>query len=154
MSTLIDRAALAGDATQALDREGVDSAIFILIGGTSGTAVKLVTSATSDGTYTEVETLAEGASDLYAGVAVDLRSCERYVKVTGATMAAAVFGDMNFNVKNLNVVAGTIPEGETVELEDNKAVTITVADYTEPVVITPSDGKDGMAQVTVTLVTE
>ena len=49
MSTLIDRAGLAGDATLALDRLGVDSAIIAVIGGTNGTAVKLQTCDTADG---------------------------------------------------------------------------------------------------------
>lgn len=149
-STLIDRAGLAGDATQALDRQGVDSALITLIGGTSGTAVKLQTCDTATGSFTDILTLADGASDLYAGVAVDLRECERYIKVTGATMAIAVFGDMNYNVKDLTVKTGEIPSGD-VTVEDNKTATIDVSAYTEPVEVEPTDGNDAMAKVTVTL---
>lgn len=36
-------------------------------------------------------------------------------------------------------------------LQDNKEVTIDVSAYTEPVEITPTEGKNGMAKVTVTL---
>lgn len=146
-STLIDRAGLAGDATQALDRQGVDSALITLIGGTSGTAVKLQTCATADGSFTDVVTLADGASDLYAGVAVDLRECERYIKVTGATMAIAVFGDMNYNVKDLTVKTGEIPGGD-VSVETNKTVTVSSNGTTE---IEPSDTYDAMAKVTLTV---
>lgn len=39
----------------------------------------------------------------------------------------------------------------TIKLEPNKAATIDVSQYTEPVVITPTEGKDGMEQTTVTL---
>ena len=37
------------------------------------------------------------------------------------------------------------------KLEDNKAVTIDVSKYTDPVVVVPSSGKDGLEQVTITL---
>ena len=36
-------------------------------------------------------------------------------------------------------------------VESNKAVTIDVSTYTEPIEITPTEGKDGMAKVTITL---
>ena len=38
-----------------------------------------------------------------------------------------------------------------VDIENNKAATIDVSDYTDPVVVTPSKGKDGMKKATVTL---
>ena len=41
--------------------------------------------------------------------------------------------------------------GGDVEVETNKAATIDVSQYTEPVVITPTSGKDAMAKATVTL---
>ena len=37
------------------------------------------------------------------------------------------------------------------DIEENKEATIDVSDYAEPVEITPTEGKDGMAKVTVTL---
>lgn len=39
----------------------------------------------------------------------------------------------------------------TVSLEDNKTETINVSTYTEPVAISPTEGKDGMKKATVTL---
>lgn len=41
--------------------------------------------------------------------------------------------------------------GGDVEVETNKAATIDVSQYTEPVAITPSSGKDAMAKATITL---
>lgn len=38
-----------------------------------------------------------------------------------------------------------------VKLEDNHTETIDVSTYTEPIVITPASGKDGMKKVTITL---
>lgn len=45
---------------------------------------------------------------------------------------------------NVNVAGGA-------DIEANKAATINVSTYTEPVEITPTAGKDGMAKATVTL---
>ena len=42
-------------------------------------------------------------------------------------------------------------EGGDADLEDNKTATINVSTYTEPVEITPTEGKDGMKKATVTL---
>lgn len=41
--------------------------------------------------------------------------------------------------------------GGDISLEANKAVTIDATEYTEPIEITASAGKDGMAKVTLTL---
>lgn len=41
--------------------------------------------------------------------------------------------------------------GDTTVIEASKEVTIDVAEYTEPIVITPTEGNDGMAKVVVTL---
>lgn len=49
-----------------------------------------------------------------------------------------------------DIVKGDIPGGDT-DLEDNKTATIDVSEYTEPVEITPTEGKDGMKKATVTL---
>lgn len=46
---------------------------------------------------------------------------------------------------------GTGTGTSTIKLESNKAASIDVSQYTEPVVITPTEGKDGMEQTTVTL---
>ena len=42
-------------------------------------------------------------------------------------------------------------EGGDADLDKNKAVTINVSTYTDPVEVTPTEGKDGMEKVTVTL---
>lgn len=39
----------------------------------------------------------------------------------------------------------------SVKLEDNHAVSIDVSTYTEPIVIEPAEGKDGMKKLTLTL---
>ena len=41
--------------------------------------------------------------------------------------------------------------GEEVELEDNKSASINATAYTTPVVVNPTEGKDAMKKVTVTL---
>ena len=41
--------------------------------------------------------------------------------------------------------------GGDVELEDNKSAAINVTAYTSPVVVNPTEGKDAMKKVTVTL---
>ena len=71
------------------------------------------------------------------------------------------FFDANYNVTKIRTSGGDIAELELnnkkvalagdVKIEDNKAVTIDVSDYSEPIEITPSSGKDGMAKVTITL---
>ena len=42
-------------------------------------------------------------------------------------------------------------QGASAKLENNKAATIDVSTYTEPVEVTPSSGKDGMKKATITL---
>ena len=71
------------------------------------------------------------------------------------------FWDANYNITKLSKDGeGNIIElelnGKAVEigsatLDNNKAATIDVSTYTEPVVITPTSGKDGMKKATVTL---
>lgn len=39
----------------------------------------------------------------------------------------------------------------SVKLEDNHAVSVDVSTYTEPIVIEPAEGKDGMKKLTLTL---
>lgn len=70
-----------------------------------------------------------------------------------------------FNVKKYNQAEpipakylhadGTIDEnpgsGGGADLEDNKEATIDVSTYTEPVEVTPAQGKDGMKKATITL---
>lgn len=52
-------------------------------------------------------------------------------------------------IKALEINGAEIPLAQ--DLEDNKEVTIDVSAYTDPVVINPTSGKDGMKKATVTL---
>lgn len=148
-SQVIDMVGYAGDISTAKERPGIGSALIMVKGGTSGTAIKVVTCSTSDGDFTDYLTLeAEGSSDLVKGYYVNLNGADKYIKVTGAKFADVVFGDCNFDPKGI-VASGTVPV--TADLENNKTATINASTYTAPVEITPSEGKDGMKKATVTL---
>ena len=148
-SQVIDMVGYAGDITTAKDRIGIGSALIMVKGGTVGTAIKVVTCATSDGEFVDFATLeADGASDLVKGYYVDLTGADKYIKVTGAKFADVVFGDCNFDPKGI-VASGTVPV--TADLDNNKTATINVSTYTEPVEVTPTEGKDGMKKATITL---
>lgn len=152
MSMMLDKCAVAGDITQGIDRTGCWTCAITVIGGVTSTAVKLVTSDTANGVYSDFKELVPAASadkDQYLGFVVDLHGAKKYIKVTGAVMATAVFGDCDHDVKNIAITAGEVPSGA--DLEDNKAATIDVSTYTEPVEVTPSEGKDGMKKATITL---
>lgn len=149
MTTMLDKCAVAGDITQGIDRRGVWTAAITVIGGTSETAVKLVSCDTVDGEYTDFKTLisaADAETDQYKGFVVDLHGAKKYIKVTGAVMATAVFGDCDHDVKNIAITAGEIPSGA--DLENNHEVSITENGEIE---ITPSAGKDGMKKVSATV---
>lgn len=47
--------------------------------------------------------------------------------------------------------ANIVEQGASAKLDNNKAATINVSTYTEPVEITPTAGKDGMKKATITL---
>jgi hypothetical protein len=66
--------------------------------------------------------------------------------------------DVDGTIKELKIgsdkedaYANIIEQGASAKLDNNKAATINVSTYTEPVVITPTSGKDGMKKATVTL---
>lgn len=66
--------------------------------------------------------------------------------------------DVNGDIKMLKLGANKedawqniAEQGGSAKLDNNKAATINVSTYTEPVVITPTSGKDGMKKATVTL---
>ena len=152
MTTMLDKVAVAGDITQAIDRTGCWACALTVIGGTDGTAVKLQCCDTADGIFEDFKELipsSEASAEQYKGFVVDLFGAKKFVKVTGATMATAVFGDCDHDVKSIQIKAGEVPSGA--DLENNKAVTIDVSAYTEPVVVNPTSGKDGMKKTTVTL---
>jgi len=149
MKTMLDKVAVAGDITQALDRRGVATVAITVIGGTESTAVKLQSCDTADGSFTDFKELipASGATaDQYKGFVVDLYGAGKFIKVVGATMATAVFGDCDYDVKEVAIKAGEIPSGG--DIEANKEVSITENGTVE---ITPTEGKDGMAKVTATV---
>lgn len=149
---MLDKVAVAGDITQAIDRRGAWTAAIVIIGGTESTAVKLQSCETSDGEFADFKTLisaSEAATDQYKGFVVDLDGAGKYIKVTGAVMATCVLGDCDADIKNMTITEGEVPEEKVIET--SKSVTIDVSTYTEPVAITPTEGKDGMAKVIVTL---
>ncbi len=66
--------------------------------------------------------------------------------------------DVNGDIKMLKLgankedaYANIIEQGGSAKLDNNKTATINVSTYTEPVVINPTSGKDGMKKATVTL---
>lgn len=151
MKTMLDKVAVAGDITQALDRRGVATVAITVIGGTESTAVKLQSCETADGSFTDFKELipaSDATTDQYKGFVVDLNGAGKFIKVVGATMATAVFGDCDYDVKEVAIKAGEIPEVVTVEKKKN--VTIDVSAYTEPISI-KSASKDAMGEVVVTL---
>jgi len=152
MKTMLDKCAVAGDITQAIDRRGAWTCAIVIAGGTELTAVKLQSCDTADGSFSDFKTLipaSEAEPDQYKGFVIDLDGAKKFIKVTGATMATCVLGDCNVDVKQVAIKAGEIPSGA--DLENNKTATIDVSTYTEPVEIEPTEGKDGMKKATVTL---
>lgn len=152
-SQFINCCGYGGDITQAQNRLGINSALICIRGGTASTAIKLQHCDTSNGSYTdyvELVSSAKASSDTMAGVFVDLTGAKKYLKVSGAVAADVIFGDCDFNPKDIQTI-GTPSGGGDVELEDNKAATINVSTYTVPVEITPTEGKDGMKKATITL---
>ena len=66
--------------------------------------------------------------------------------------------DVNGDIKMLKLGANKedawaniAEQGGSAKLDNNKTATINVSTYTEPVVITPTSGKDGMKKATITL---
>ena len=149
MNTLFEKCAVAGDITKAIDRRGCWSVAITVIGGTESTAVKLQSCETADGVFTDYKELipaSEASADQYKGFVLDLYGAGKFIKVVGATMATAVLGDCDHDVKQIAITEGEIPSGA--DLEDNKEVTITENGTVE---ITPTEGKDGMKKVTATV---
>lgn len=152
MNTMFDKVAVAGDITQAIDRRGCWSVAICIIGGSSNTAVKLQSCETADGVFTDYKELiqaSEASADQYKGFVCDLYGAGKFIKVVGATMATAVLGDCDHDVKQIAITAGEIPSGA--DLEDNKTATINASTYSAPVEIEPSEDYDGMKKTTVTI---
>ena len=95
-SKILDQIKYQKNAGTAFDRTGFNTVIAIAIGGSSSTAIKLVTCDTSNGVFEDVVTLvaaADAGSSSDVGVAVDISGCKKYIKITGATKASFVLGD-------------------------------------------------------------
>lgn len=98
-SKFLEQVKYADDLTSATARTG-DSGLFIVIGGTESTAIKLQHCDTSNGSYTDFATLvaaADADSSTNEGVQLDISGAKKYLKITGATTAVAVFGDLPFD---------------------------------------------------------
>ena len=152
MTTMLDKVAVAGDITQAIDRRGAWTVAIVVIGGTDSTAVKLQTCDTATGSFVDFKTLIKATDadpDQYKGFVVDLHGADKFIKLTGAVMATAVLGDCDADVKHIAIKKGDVPQ--TYDLQNNKTATINVSTYTEPVEITPTSGKDAMKKATITL---
>lgn len=152
MTTMLDKCAVAGDITQAIDRRGAWTVALTVIGGTANTAVKIQSAPSASGVFTDFKTLIsadDADADQYKGFVVDLHGADKFIKVTGAVMATAVLGDCDHDIKDVTIKVGEVPS--EAELENNKAATIDVSAYTEPVEVSPSEGYDGMKKTTVTL---
>lgn len=95
-SKLLDQFKYQASAGTAFDRTGFDTAIFIAIGGTSSTAIKVQECDTSTGTFTDFATLvasADAGSSTDVGVALDISGAKKYLKMTGATKASVILDD-------------------------------------------------------------
>lgn len=95
-SKLLDQVKYVKTAGTAFDRTGFNSAMFIAIGGTSSTAIKVQHCDTSSGTFTdfaELVSASDAGSSTNVGIALDISGAEKYLKMTGATTASVVLGD-------------------------------------------------------------
>ena len=146
MKTMLDKIGIIGDVKTAFNRLGIDTLAVVCVGGSSGTAVKVVTSDTVGGDYTDFLTLKADALNINEGFCFSLIGAKKFVKITGCDNAIGIVGDCDYDVKNVTFNTVSIPAIET-----SKAVSIDASTYTEPIEITPTEGKDGMAKVVVTL---
>ena len=146
--TMLDKIGIIGDAKTAFNRLGIDTLAVVCIGGTNGTPVKVQHCDTVGGSYVDFKTLDSGHVDLNKGFTFSLEGAKKFVKIVGCTYAIGIVGDCNYDIKDVVYTSINIDEAD---IEDNKAVTVDVSTYTEPIVITPTAGKDGMAKITLTL---
>ena len=144
--TMLDKIGIIGDVKTAFNRLGIDTLAVVCVGGSSGTAVKVVTCDTVGGSYEDFLTLASDAENINKGFCFSLIGAKKFVKVTGCDNAIGIVGDCDYDVKKVTFNTVSIPAIET-----SKAVSIDASTYTEPIEITPTEGKDGMAKVVVTL---
>jgi hypothetical protein len=145
---MLDKIGIIGDAKTAFNRLGIDTLAVVCVGGSSGTAVKVVTCDTVGGDYTDFLTLKADAENINEGFCFSLVGAKKFVKITGCDNAIGIVGDCDYDVKKVTFNTVTVAGAD---LENNKTATIDVSTYTEPVEIEPTAGKDGMKKATVTL---
>lgn len=95
-SKVLDQFKYVGSAGTAFDRTGFNSAIFIAIGGTSSTAIKVQHCDTNNGTFTDFATLVsadDAGTTTDVGIALDISGAKKFIKMTGATKASVILGD-------------------------------------------------------------
>ena len=148
MKTMLDKIGIIGDVKTAFNRLGIDTLAVVCVGGSSGTAVKVVTSDTVGGDYTDFLTLKADAENINEGFCFSLIGAKKFVKVTGCDNAIGIVGDCDYDVKQVTFNTVSISGAD---LDNNKTATINVSEYTEPVVVNPTSGKDGMKKATITL---
>ena len=99
-SKILNQFKYQGSAGTAFDRTGFNSAIFVAIGGTSSTAIKVQHCDTSNGTFTDFATLvasADAGTTTDVGIALDISGAKKFIKMTGATKASVILGDASFD---------------------------------------------------------
>lgn len=95
-SKILDQFKYQGSAGTAFDRTGFDSGLFIAIGGTSNTAIKVQHCDTNNGTFADFATLVsadDAGSGTDVGIALDISGAKKFLKMTGATKASCVLSD-------------------------------------------------------------
>ena len=148
MKTMLDKIGIIGDVKTAFNRLGIDTLAVVCVGGSSGTAVKVVTSDTVGGDYTDFLTLKADALNINEGFCFSLIGAKKFVKITGCDNAIGIVGDCDYDVKQVTFNTVSISGAD---LDNNKTATINVSTYTDPVVVNPTEGKDGMKKATITL---
>ena len=148
MKTMLDKIGIIGDVKTAFNRLGIDTLAVVCVGGSSGTAVKVVTSDSSTGDFTDFLTLKADALNINEGFCFSLIGAKKFVKITGCDNAIGIVGDCDYDVKKVTFNTVTVAGAD---LESNKAQTINVSTYESPVEVTPTSGKDGMKKATITL---
>ena len=146
--TMLDKIGIIGDVKTAFNRIGIDTLAVVCVGGSSGTAVKVVTCDTVGGDYTDFLTLKADAENINEGFCFSLIGAKKFVKITGCDNAIGIVGDCDYDVKKVTFNTVSIAGAD---LENNKAQTINVSTYSAPVEVTPTSGKDGMKKATITL---
>ena len=95
-SKILDQIKYQKTAGTAFDRTGFNTAIFIAIGGTSSTAIKVQHCDTSSGTFEDFATLVsadDAGTSTDVGIALDISGAKKFIKMTGATKASVILGD-------------------------------------------------------------